>query len=452
MLKTTHNLMILLLALLLFSAPLTAGGWLAGTARTNITPEDPVWMAGYASRTEPARGTLQEIHARALALQDQDNQKFVLVTVDVLGFPGYFGKAVAGRIGRALDIPREAVMLTASHTHEGPVVGDNLSVAYRMEEEHLEAVRKYTTILADKLVATAVRAFDDMQPCRLSFGRTEAFFAVNRRVIKEDGIANGANRRGPVDHRVPFMTIDNENGVLQAIVFSYACHNTTGRGQYYYNGDYAGFAEMALEKEFPGITAMFMSGTAGDINPYPRGTHALAERHGNELSDAIRKAITGPLEAVEPDLEAGFQELTLQLQEPPSAEEFKKKLEDEDVFVRRHARLMLDRIEVDGKLSRDFPYPVQAWRFGKDLLLVAMGGEVLLDYTFLLEEAYPGSQVWVVGYSNDVSAYIPSKRILEEGGYEGGGAMLYYGWPSSFEPSVEETIMDGIAAIVPGGE
>ena len=177
-----------------------------------------------------------------------------------------------------LEYPGENIILAATHTHEGPVVGDNLYVAYRMEPEQMEAVKRYTKILEGKLVETAVRAFAEMQPSRLSFGRTEAHFAINRRVIKDDGIANGANRIGPVDHRVPFLTVDSENGVLQAILFGYACHNTTGQGQYLYNGDYAGFAETSLEKEYPGITAMFITGTAADSNPYPRGSHALAER------------------------------------------------------------------------------------------------------------------------------------------------------------------------------
>jgi Neutral/alkaline non-lysosomal ceramidase, N-terminal len=449
MTKISKNLLIFLLAATLLSATATASGWLTGTARTDITPVEKTWMAGYASRMEPAHGTLQDIHARALALQDEDLQKFVMISVDVLGFPATFSKAVADRIQEKLGIPRENIILAATHTHEGPVVGDNLFVAYRMEEEHLEAVKRYTKILENKLVDTAVRSFSKMQPSRLSFGRTKANFAINRRVIKEDGIANGANRIGPVDHRVPFMAIDSENGALLAIVFSYACHNTTGRGQLLYNGDYAGFAEMSLEKEYPGITAMFIAGTAGDSNPYPRGSHALAERHGNELSEAIQGAITGPLKNIEANLEAGFREITLKLETPPEEAEFRSKLEDENEFVRRHARMMLDRIERDGELSRDFAYPVQAWNFGNnDLTLVAMGGEVVLDYTILLEKAFPGSDLWVAGYCNDVSAYIPSRRILSEGGYEAEGAMLYYGWPSTFEPSVEDMIVKNISDLI----
>ena len=112
---------------------------------------------------------------------------------------------------------------------------------------------------------------------------------------------------------------------------------------------------------------------------------------------------------------------------------------------------MLDRIEKEGKLSRDFTYPVQAWKFGNnDLTLVAMGGEVVLDYETLLEAAFPGANLWVAGYCNDVSAYIPSKRILSEGGYEAGGAMLYYGWPSAFQPSVEGMILENISGLISG--
>lgn len=449
MVKIYKQLTFFLLALFFCTLPLAADGWLSGTAKTVITPEKMTWMAGYASRTEPARGVLQDIHARALALQDDERERFVLISVDVLGFPPDFSRDVTGRIREKLDIPRENVILAATHTHEGPVVGDNLFVAYRMEDEHFEVVKQYTAILADKLVDTAVAAFSKMEPSRLSLGRAEARFAINRRVIMDEGVANGANRTGPVDHRVPFLTVDSERGALRAVLFGYACHNTTGRGQYLYNGDYAGFAATALEEEFPGVTALFITGTAADINPFPRGSHELAKRHGNELAQAVLSAMTGPLESVNPGLEAGYQEITLKLETPPPAEEFRRKLEDENVFVRRHARLMLDRIERDGALSRDFPYPVQAWNFGDDsLTLVALGGEVVIDYSLMLEKSFPGKNLWVAGYCNEVSAYIPSRRILEEGGYEAEGAMLYYGWPSRFEPSVEELILDSVSGLI----
>ena len=115
---------------------------------------------------------------------------------------------------------------------------------------------------------------------------------------------------------------------------------------------------------------------------------------------------------------------------------------------------MLAILDRDGHLPYDYPYPVQAWQFGRDLTLVAMGGELLSDYALRLKKEAGSTRLWVAGYSNDVFAYIPSLRVLQEGGYEGGGAMLFYGQPGPWAPSVEETIVTKVHELMKrvGGE
>jgi hypothetical protein len=56
--------------------------------------------------------------------------------------------------------------------------------------------------------------------------------------------------------------------------------------------------------------------------------------------------------------------------------------------------------------------------------------------------------LWVAGYSNDVFGYVPSERVLQEGGYEGGGAMLYTPWPGPFAPSVEQRLIRTVHELV----
>jgi hypothetical protein len=101
---------------------------------------------------------------------------------------------------------------------------------------------------------------------------------------------------------------------------------------------------------------------------------------------------------------------------------------------------MLSIYERDGKLPSRYPYPVQVWRLGSGLQWIILGGEVVVDYSLRLKKQYGWDDTWVAAYSNDVFAYIPSLRVLKEGGYEGGGAMIPYGQPSPFSESVEETI------------
>jgi hypothetical protein len=105
---------------------------------------------------------------------------------------------------------------------------------------------------------------------------------------------------------------------------------------------------------------------------------------------------------------------------------------------------MLDVLDRDGHLPAYYPYPVQVWQFGKDLTWIALGGEVVVDYDLRLKKLFGPGKLWVSGYSNDVFAYIPSLRVLKEGGYEGGGAMIYYVQPGPWAPAVEEMIISAV--------
>ncbi|HMF14428.1 MAG TPA: hypothetical protein VKE94_19060, partial [Gemmataceae bacterium] len=128
----------------------------------------------------------------------------------------------------------------------------------------------------------------------------------------------------------------------------------------------------------------------------------------------------------------------------PSREQFVRDTTAKDKYVAERARLLLRRIEKEGSLSGTYPYPVQAWQLGDGLTWVALGGEVVVDYSLRLKRELGRGATWVAGYSNDVMAYIPSLRVLEEGGYEGGGAMVYYGQPTTWSPRVEETIVRAV--------
>ena len=109
---------------------------------------------------------------------------------------------------------------------------------------------------------------------------------------------------------------------------------------------------------------------------------------------------------------------------------------------------MLDILERDGKLPDRYPYPVQVWQFGTGITWIILGGEVVVDYSLRFKKQYGWDNVWVAGYSNDVFAYIPSVRILKEGGYEGASAMLGYGQPGPFAEPIEEVIAGKVDELV----
>jgi hypothetical protein len=437
------------------AGPATASGvWKAGVARVKITPEQPMWMSGYASRTRPAEGTLHDLWAKALALEDPAGRRAVLVTMDLVGIDRGLSVAVCRELRAKHRLPREAVLLAASHTHCGPVVRSNLPAMYDLDATQRQRVRDYAEALQAKLVQVGGAALANLAPARLAWGTGKAAFAVNRRANAEKDVPQlqwAKLLRGPVDHDVPVLRVtDAAGGKLEAVVFGYACHATV-MSFYRWCGDYPGFAQIELEKAYPGATALFWAGCGADQNPLPRRSLALAEGYGRQLAEAVRDVLRGGrLQDVRGNLTAAYREVDLPFADLPSRDRLLRDAQSQDRYAAARAKLLLEELRAKGSLSGSYPYPVQAWRLGDDLTWVALGGEVVVDFAIRLKKELRPGKTWVAGYANDVMAYIPSLRVLKEGGYEGGGAMVYYGLPAVWAPQVEERIVEAVHGQVKG--
>ena len=408
-------------------------------------------MAGYGSRDKPAQGTAQELHAKALAFRDDAGGRAVLVTTDMLGFPRDLALRVTARAEQLFGLSRDRVLLNSSHTHAGPVVGRTLAAAYpKMTDEQWADIDEYTAVLEDNIVSVIGQALANLKPAEVSFGRTRAGIAVNRRLKTPQGYKGGNNNwEGPVDHDVPILRVRDTDGTVRAIVFGYACHNTAIRGtDYEFHGGWAGTAQYVLEAEHPGAVALFVMGCGADANPYPRGGVEIANHHGRALAGMVSRAIEREFRTLRGPLKSVHEEFPVAFAEPPSREEFERRLREGNEYQQFHARLMLKVFDEQGSLPRRYPYPVQVWRFGDGLTLIALAGEVVVDYALRLKKELGAEKLWVAGYSNDVFAYIPSLRVLNEGGYEAESAMIYYGQPGRFAPSIEETIIGKVHELV----
>ena len=423
---------------LTWSAFALAAEWRVGVARTDITPAEMLWMSGYGNRKHPAEGTAGPLLAKALLIEDEQDRRVVIVTIDLIGdnFPRRLSEAIAGRVKEITGIERERILFNFSHTHSGPVesVCDGALVTYGLDAEEQAAVHKYTRVLRSKLVALITEAGKTLQPARLAHGESEATFAMNRR--------KSINPDGPVDHTVPVLRVSDENGKLLAVVFGYACHTATLTGDFYqYNGDYAGFAQAALETAHPGATAMYMAGCGADSNPDPRGTLELARQHGNSLAASVDSALAEEMHPINGPLTVAFDRVDVPFVDPPSKEELEKRIGQGNVYEQRLTELLIKRIERRGAIETKYSCPVQVFRFGDDLSLVALPGETVVDYALRLRRQFDGTRLWVAGYSNEVFAYLPSERVLAEGGYEASGAMKYFGFHGPFKPGVEDRVM-----------
>jgi len=420
--------------------------WKAGFGSAIITPEKFMWLSGYGGRTAPADGKETDLWVKAAVLQAPRGGKLGLVTLDLVGIDRGISQAACKLIQEKYKLPREAVALSVSHTHCGPVVGTNLRTMYFLDDEQAKLVDEYAAKLPGLILKAVDAANANLEPMKLTSGVGTAGFAVNRRTNKEAEVpalkAKGG-LKGPVDHDVPVLAAYDAKGRLKGVVFGYACHATV-MGYQKWSGDYPGFTMIELEQAHPGAIAMFWAGCGADQNPLPRRTVELAKGYGKQLATAVDAVLAKPMAPIAPNCSANYKEIELPLAEVPSREALVKDSMSSEKFVASRAKMLLGKLKDGSKIPDSYPYPVQVWRLGKDLTLVSLGGEVVVDYSLRLKKEL-GPGLWVMGYANDVMAYIPSARVLKEGGYEGGGAMVIYGLPSVWGPKVEELIVEEVA-------
>lgn len=451
----SRGMMVMVIAVLATAGGSTVGltaepAWKCGTAAVKITPEEPLWMAGYGGRNHPSEGTLHDLWVKALFLTTGDGHRAVVVTSDLLGFPKVTADAICRAAAERFGLRREEIMLTSSHTHSGPVLADSLGDIYPMNQAQHEAVARYARQLVPKVVDCIGRAVEQPTPASLGVGVGTTAFAVNRRNNKEAQVPQlrAANQplAGPNDHAVPVLAVRSAEGSYRAVVFGYACHNTT-LGFYQWCGDYAGFAQLALQKRHPQAQAMFTMGCGADQNPIPRRTVELAEKYGQMLSQAVDETLEKSLRPVAPRLRAAWAAIELPFHEQPTREELEKWAQKKD-YQGRWAQRLLAEMPAGRPLARSYPaYPIQVWKLGSDQLWIALGGEVVVDYSLRFKKQY-GPGTWVTGYANDVMAYIPSHRVWQEGRYEA-GAFSVYGLPANrWCEDIEERISGCVERLV----
>ncbi len=294
-------------------------------------------------------------------------------------------------------------------------------------------------------------ALDRLAPAQLANGSGRTTFAVNRRNNREADvprmIANGEPLIGPVDHDVPVLTVTGRDGTLQAVLFGYACHPTT-LSFMKWCGDYPGFAQLELEENHPGVTAMFVNTCGGDQNPLPRREVELCEKYGHMLATAVEKTLDRQLNRVSPTLATSFEHVNLAYVEVANRKTLEEAASSSDVILARWANRMLTKLDAGETFSPEYPYPIHAWQLGSEMLVIGMGAETVVDYALRFKGEF-GPGTWVCGYADDMIAYIPSRRVWNEGGYEGGSRLFEYGRPAwRWAGDVEDRIVQTVHRLV----
>lgn len=406
-----------------------------GLARVCITPEKPIWLHGYAgkARFRPFEGKLNELYAKAMALEDARGERAVLITVDLCVLRAAEGKALFGRLTERTGLGRRQLLVNFSHTHSGPILGSSDLDRYPMSAEERQATLDYTARLFEKIADVARAALADLKPATLAWGTGKCDFVRNRRLYRADGSYRGMgpNADRYADDTVPVLRVCAPEGTLRGIVFGCACHPVTfGSDSLKLSGDYASFAQEEVEASHPGVQAMFVQGCGADANSEPR-CGPDAEKHarlqGKSLAAEVGRVAAGSLEPIRGPLQIKFREVGLPLKPAPPPAELKKMTGS----MAHNARRMLAALERGRPLPTHHAHPLAVWQFGEDLTFIGLSGEVVSAYVRLLKRALDGDRLWIAGYSNEVDGYVPDATIVAEGGYEARGLVADIGFYSA---------------------
>lgn len=425
-----------------------------GVAKIDITPEYPVRLAGYGNRRAESQGVAQRLFAKAIALGGDDGEgPAIWITYENCGLTPSMRKQVAVRLKELAQVKSARLAISVTHSHTAPCLTDWAPYIFGADipPEHQQHIDQYTRELTDKLVTVARAALANRAPAKLSWGVGQVGFAVNRRVLKDGQWTGfGVQTDGPVDHSLPLLAAHDATGKLVACVATYACHCTTLGGTFNrIAGDWAGFAQASIEADHPGSFALVAIGCGADANPNPRQDDlAVCENQGRQLATEVGRLLTTKLRPIRGPIQCKLAHIDLPYETARTEQQWTELAANSDASG-YHAKQYLARLKQGEKLPTTLSYPIGTWTFGQDLAMVFLGGEVVVDYAIRLREEFQADRLWINAYTNDVPCYIPSRRILREGGYEADRSMAYYARPNRFSAEVEDLIMDAVQKLLP---
>ncbi len=430
---------------------------LVGSAKVDITPSYPTRMTGYGARTKEHEAVAMPIFAKALVI----DSKAVIVSIETCGFGEPFSSTLAEKICKSHDIPRERLVLSATHSHTAPWLRDFAPNIFPppLPEGHDQHLTQYEAELTEKVVKLVGDAIKDSKPSRLSWAQTAAKLNVNRRVLKEGKWAGFGNQKdGPVDQRLPVLAVHGEDGKLRALWCNYAMHCTVhGGGFNQISGDWAGAAMDFVENDHPGTTCLITIGCGADQGPRLNGGLGEARVLGREFADAVKAAVIRSKDesvpkiewrSVNPQIDCKLMRVELPFATTPAREQLEAQAKQSGV-AGSNAKYFLSQLDAGNAVPKTMPYPVGVWVFGSDLAMVFLSGEVVVDYSLRMQQEFDPSRVWITAYANDIPSYISSKRVLQEGGYEADFSMLYYRRPSRLSPDAEDVVIDSVQKLLP---
>ena len=408
----------------------------AGAAAVRITPDKPTPLAGYYN-TRLATNTHDELHAKAIVLE-HGGTKAALVVCDLLSLPRTVIEQTREIISRTTGVPAANVMISATHTHTGPLL-DNKSSRNITDSTSSAIVSEYTAQLPSKIAESVRRAEARLETARVSVGHEhEEHLAFNRRFHMRDGTVgwnpgklntNIVRVAGPIDPDVAVVLFESPRRAPIASYVNFAMHPDTVGGLEY-SADYA-FTLARLLGDYHGtnMVTVFANGACGDINHVDvkwagaQKGHTEAARLGTVLAGNVLKAYTR-LDSLQPaTLRVRSEMVKLDLPELKPGE-----IEAARAMVARigstNAPKFLEQVhafkvlDVADRAGRPYEVEVQVIALGENVAWVSLPGEIFVELGMAIKNRSPFAHTMIAELANGSIGYIPTRRAFAEGNYE----------------------------------
>jgi neutral ceramidase len=375
-------------------------GLRAGAARIDVTPEQPVMMAGYASRTNFSTGIHDPLSARAMAFE-QDGRRLVLVSLDNLGFYSDTAGPLRQAILDKCQLEPSELFLCAIHTHSAP------SLTLNTAKGHPNNVA-YTKALGGKLAEVVRTALDRLAPAEIGVGSGSSPVGVNRREVvrSEDGKTKVVLGRNPsllTDREVQVLKVASP-GQSQptALLFAYATHSTSlGPRNYQISGDVHGLAAQFLEKYFGGdLVAPEFAGASGNIDPWVRVLPGFRVDKGWVPEPVLMGTMLG--------------EEVARVEEGIRVSETNCPIKTAWKTIQLPAKAKGKSGTAAGGTTA---MTITVARLG-NIGFVGLGGEVFNELGAAIKSASPLRPTFIMTHCNGAAGYVPTQPSYAEGGYE----------------------------------
>jgi len=428
-----------------------AGGqpWLVGYAEADITPAPgQVQMSGF-GRERYAEGALAPLLTQVIVVRDRENNTGVIICADILDFERVMVEAIRRSIRYKHNILPENIILTASHTHWGPAVRFRMS--YSLGAPNVW----YMGQLETRIIKSVDKAFENLSPAAIDYGWIDfREIGCNRRFPVNGKITWDPYKEGSFDGHTPILRIKRSAKPQQLLVVGHACHPTSSGPIQKWSPDYPGAMRDYLADKLTDTKAVFVQGCGGDakiVHNDPETGKLVFSNHpeharaaGEKLAAAVMKRLRkGRMISLEGKLACSLATGQISYGERWSREQIERQAYPEptkggqrstwQTWAARQLLAMPD-------YSQSFRYDVQVWKLGNKLMIFGMEGEICSPWGPMLREMAPTEHSMVIGYANSTSSYIPDKRIVQEGGYEGLTSQQAYFLPAPFTININDEI------------